>query len=238
MASPRRPTRLLDKSNIASAYPNELVADFETGDLTLVDELGKQVPANTLSKEDSGTGNAVTDVTVDGRKVTVHKGTFLTEHPDVTTETDSTSNDNPGYGGTFTAIDSVTRDSNGHVTKVNTKTITMPEEPDIPDLSGFVHTGEQTSTPEATPTYLTTSDIENSLTSTSITKALSANQGKVLDEKINNKLNTSGGTMTGKLVAQSNTDYTVRQVRNIFLSTSEPTAADGQNGDIWFVYDA
>ena len=69
-------------------------------------------------------------------------------------------------------------------------------------------------------------------------KSVADELGIYFDEKINDKLNTSGGTMTGKLVAQSNTDYTVRQVRNIFLSTSEPTAADGQNGDIWFVYDA
>ncbi len=48
----------------------------------------------------------------------------------------------------------------------------------------------------------------------------------------------SGGTMTGALVAQTNTSYTTRQVRNVILSTSEPTSSDGQNGDIWFVYEA
>lgn len=238
MASPRRPTRLLDKSNVSSAYPKELVADFETGELTLVNENGEQVATDPLSKQDNGTGNGVTDVTVNGRQVTVHKGNFLTEHPAISAQQDSTSSSSPGYGGTFTAIDSITKDANGHVTKVNTKTVTMPSEQDIPDVSGYVHVGEESDTPEATVTYLTAQDVEDSLTSTSTTKALSANQGKLLNDKIDDKLNTTGGTMTGKLVAQGNTDYTVRQVRNIFLSTSEPTPSDGENGDIWFVYEA
>ena len=47
----------------------------------------------------------------------------------------------------------------------------------------------------------------------------------------------SGGTMTGKLVAQSNTDYTTKQVRNVVCSTVEPTSSDGANGDLWAVYE-
>lgn len=42
--------------------------------------------------------------------------------------------------------------------------------------------------------------------------------------------------MTGKLIAQSNADYTVRQVRNIILSATEPTADMGEDGDICIVY--
>lgn len=42
--------------------------------------------------------------------------------------------------------------------------------------------------------------------------------------------------MTGPLVAQSNTNYTTAQVRNIIMSTSAPTAADGKTGDIWIQY--
>ena len=47
----------------------------------------------------------------------------------------------------------------------------------------------------------------------------------------------AGGTMTGKLVAQSNTAYTTKQVRNIVLSTTEPTISEGGNGDLWVVYE-
>ena len=45
-----------------------------------------------------------------------------------------------------------------------------------------------------------------------------------------------GDTMIGQLVAQNNIAYTTAQVRNIILSTSEPTSTDGGNGDIWIVY--
>ena len=46
---------------------------------------------------------------------------------ETTSRSDTTSTDSPGSGGTFTAIDTVTTDSFGHVTDVNTKTITLPE---------------------------------------------------------------------------------------------------------------
>lgn len=51
---------------------------------------------------------------------------FLTAHPTISKDTDTTSTASPTHGGTFTAVDSITRDGNGHVTKVNTKTITLP----------------------------------------------------------------------------------------------------------------
>ena len=47
-------------------------------------------------------------------------------HPAITIDDDTTSTVSPGYAGTFTAIDSVERDGNGHVTTINTKTVTMP----------------------------------------------------------------------------------------------------------------
>ena len=40
--------------------------------------------------------------------------------------TNNTSTASPAPGGTFTAIDSVTTSAEGHVTAVNTKTITLP----------------------------------------------------------------------------------------------------------------
>lgn len=52
--------------------------------------------------------------------------TIKSSHESITTGTDTTSTASPSAGGTFTTVDSVTRDSNGHVTKVNTKTVTLP----------------------------------------------------------------------------------------------------------------
>lgn len=46
----------------------------------------------------------------------------------------------------------------------------------------------------------------------------------------------SGTTMTGSLVAQANTSYTTAQMRNVILSTSDPSG--GNNGDIWIKYTA
>ena len=46
----------------------------------------------------------------------------------------------------------------------------------------------------------------------------------------------TGGTMTGILTAQSNTSYTVRQVRNIILSTADADVGAMQDGDIWIKY--
>ena len=48
------------------------------------------------------------------------------------------------------------------------------------------------------------------------------------------KMDISGGTMTGALIAQNNTNYTTKQVRNIFISTADPNGGD--NGDIWIKY--
>lgn len=45
---------------------------------------------------------------------------------DVVTNTPTTSTASPAHGGTFTAIDSITVSSEGHVTGVNTKTVTLP----------------------------------------------------------------------------------------------------------------
>jgi len=65
---------------------------------------------------------------------------------------------------------------------------------------------------------------------------------QIIDEYINPKaddtdvVHKTGDTMTGQLVAQNNIAYTTAQMRNVILSTSEPTSSDGGNGDIWIVY--
>ena len=55
-----------------------------------------------------------------------------------------------------------------------------------------------------------------------------------LQSNVNGKVSKSGDTMTGALIAQNNTDYSVAQVRNIIISTSDPSG--GNNGDIWIKY--
>ena len=55
-----------------------------------------------------------------------------------------------------------------------------------------------------------------------------------LQSTVNGKVSKSGDTMTGTLVAQNNTNYSVAQVRNIIISTAEPSG--GNSGDIWIKY--
>lgn len=63
-------------------------------------------------------------------------------------------------------------------------------------------------------------------------------QNKVVAKEINNintnKLSLSGGTMTGQLKAQANTEYTTYQVRNMAFSTSASTPTG--NGSVLGVY--
>ena len=63
----------------------------------------------------------------------------------------------------------------------------------------------------------------------SVNSAVSAMQSD-----ITTKMDISGGTMTGALIAQNNTNYSVAQVRNIIISTSDPSG--GNSGDIWIKY--
>ena len=78
------------------------------------------------SIETTGTGNAITSATISNGKITYTKGsTFLTKHPSITTSS-STASASPSAGGTVTAIDELTVDTNGHVTSFKKKTITLP----------------------------------------------------------------------------------------------------------------
>jgi hypothetical protein len=57
---------------------------------------------------------------------------------------------------------------------------------------------------------------------------------KGLKVELDKKLALAGGTMTGALVADNNTDYTTAQARNITLSTGD--ASGGGTGDVWIKY--
>lgn len=75
----------------------------------------------------SGSGNAITAISQSGNVITATKGaTFLTAHPTITKKSNTTSTATPAFGGSFTAISGITSDSNGHVTTIETKTITLP----------------------------------------------------------------------------------------------------------------
>ena len=58
--------------------------------------------------------------------VTSQTGPIPVVNHDLTSRTDTVSADSPGYAGTFTAVDSVTTNTTGHITALNLKTVTMP----------------------------------------------------------------------------------------------------------------
>lgn len=78
-------------------------------------------------------------------KVHADASNTITFNHDATTRSDTTTgNTSPAFGGTFTAIDSITTNATGHVTAVNTKTITVPSEADT--LQSVTTRGNTTNT--------------------------------------------------------------------------------------------
>ena len=51
---------------------------------------------------------------------------WLTEHPTISVSADDTANAAPAFGATFKAVSAITKDGNGHVIKVTTTTVTVP----------------------------------------------------------------------------------------------------------------
>lgn len=47
----------------------------------------------------------------------------------------------------------------------------------------------------------------------------------------------AAGQFAAIISAMSNKNYTTRQIRNTYLSPNNPKASNGQDGDIWFVYE-
>lgn len=54
--------------------------------------------------------------------------------------------------------------------------------------------------------------------------------------EIAEKAPSASPIFTGIPKVSPNANYTVAQIRNIIISTVNPTASDGNNGDIWIKY--
>lgn len=61
--------------------------------------------------------------------------------------------------------------------------------------------------------------------------------GKANSSHSHSPSDINGGTFQNIIAAVSNKSYTTRQIRNIYLSTSGPSASNGSDGDIWFQYE-
>lgn len=103
-----------------------------TGHVTAINVDTVTLPTYSWTISDGTTSQAITN----GNTLTVSKtdeievavsatDTLTIGHADVT-RTNTTSTDSPAYQSTFTAIDSITSNARGHITGVNTKTVTLP----------------------------------------------------------------------------------------------------------------
>lgn len=95
--------------------------------------VGRLIYNTATNKVKVDNGTAFVDISGDITEVAA--GTYLngggttgvvTLNHDSTTRTDTTSTATPTYGATFTAIDSLSTNATGHVTGINTKTVTLP----------------------------------------------------------------------------------------------------------------
>lgn len=113
------------------AYETKLTVIDPTADRTisLPNDSGTVALLGDIPTVNNGT------LTVEGIGVLGGTGTFTANDSssptisishDAVTKSTTTSTASPGYGATFTAIDSITTSTEGHVTAVNTKTVTLP----------------------------------------------------------------------------------------------------------------
>jgi hypothetical protein len=147
----------LNKNQLNQAVIQNVASDPASGVVgqiifnTTTDSL-KQYVANT------GGGSAGWE-SIGGDIQKVDGGTYITVtnpdgpipivNHDATTRTSTTSTASPAYGATFTALDSITSNATGHVTGVNTKTVTLPADTNetytLPVTAGTVAPGAPTS---------------------------------------------------------------------------------------------
>jgi len=143
---------------------------------------------------------------------------------DTTSRSDTTSSSSPGSAGTFTAIDSVTTNSTGHITALNTKTLTMPTSPTV--YSGWLLTGDSGTSSNVTAG--STVDIQGG---TGIT---TTSNGFIVDIVNDGVLTNVGGT--GISVSGATGDVTITNDGVTSITASSPIAVDSSTGAVAISY--
>ena len=148
----------LNKNQLNNAALQNLGADPATGVLgqvyynTTDSVLKICVTASTAAPTNAVWASVSGDLTglIAGTYINIDNpdGPIPTINHDLTTRTDTTSTASPASGATFTAIDTVTTNTTGHVTALNVKTITLPADTNetytLPTTSGVVAPGAPT----------------------------------------------------------------------------------------------
>ncbi len=200
--------------------------------------------------------NAGTDLITGGDFTTNQSSneTITINHANIS-RTNNTSSASPGYGGTFTVIDSITSSARGHITAVNTKTVTIPASDNtdtntvtqIREDSGSYRTGNITlqSGTNVTITEPSTGVFNFASTDTNTTNFnIQASGGTSTNISAGETINYTGGGATtvsrsGNTITISSTDTntdtnTVTQIREDTGSyrTGNITLSSGTNVSI------
>lgn len=180
-------------------------------------------------------GDTLTVSVTDEIEATVSATDTLTiGHADVT-RTDTTSADTPGHAGTFTAIDSLTSNARGHVTAINTKTVTMPSNLNDEYTIGVGSGGANSSTITLTQSGAGAGS-DSSITITGSTNEIEITEpaaGNILiglpdDVTITDTLtisNTSGTTTSTALTVGGNLDMGPGATNSKIINLLDPTDA-------------
>jgi hypothetical protein len=164
----------------------------------------------------TGAGTGILRKTAADTYEVVANTTYLTAHPTITTTTDTTTTASPAFGGTFTAIDGVTRDTNGHVTTLNTKTVTIPT-PSYPTVNNATLTIAASTgiSLSATPTFTANASADKTITITNSAPHVGTNLGII------------GGTTAGPTV--TSTTGTNATIPSAGVSNSGVITTDAQS---------
>jgi len=171
-------------TSISGTYPNFTISSTDT---------------NTVPNNATITISAGTDLSTGGDFTTDQDfaETITINHANIT-RTNNTSSVSPGYGASFTAIDSITTNTRGHVTAVNTKTITIP-------ASDNTDTNTVTQIREDSGTYRTGNITLQSGTNVSITESSAGvfNFAATDTNTTNFNIQASGGASTNISAGQT-----------------------------------
>lgn len=192
---------------------------------------------------DNGTDQTISNsdtLTISGGPAIVTTGVATDEiviKHDAVTNTPTTSTASPAHGGTFTAVDSVTVSTEGHVTGVNTKTITLPADDNDDttyDLSVQAG-GANTSVIRLAGSDATNDDVTISGTSTTVKVTESGNTITLDlqdDVTIANDLTVTGDLTVSGSTTTVNTE-TINLADNIItLNSNYSGSSPTENGGI------
>lgn len=189
-------------------------------------------------------GNTLTVSTTDEIEATVSATDTLTIGHANVSRSNTTSSASPSYGATFTAIDSITSNARGHITAVNTKTVTIPASDnadttyDLKVAAGAANTAilqlDASSGDDDAVTFIGDDD---AIAITEVTTVGSESITFNLKDTIGGARTFSGNiTVTGNLTVNGTTttvnSNTVSVGDNIIVLNSDETGTPSQNAGI------